>query len=215
MDMDSVFETPSLLFIEVTEYYADNHAGLFDAAMSGFMTEVDADPALDSEDVEVLVSLAVEWFAFDYVLPSGITPFHEFIQLNPEHFDEETLSLYREVAESQFVADFWLTEIDLDTGRMVLRPIHNDAEYLVVDKQAASIFGEAGALGIRLAMLAGKWVMPGSLVYYSELPADVLEEINNPLAFDSIALDEPRSFIEMVKDCFGPDSQDEVGVQVL
>ena len=192
----------SVDFMAVVEYFLDNEPGIFEDCLDEFMAKVSPDPGLDQEEAEILLSLAAEWFAFDYRLPNGLTPMQEFARSDPDGLGTRTLQTFDEAAATHVATDFWLKEIDLDDGWMVLQPLHGDSEYRLRDIQAAQIFGSVGAVGIRIARTGDEWVLPGGLVYFSAVPEVVLEEM-----VKTGALEEPRDFLDMVKECFGADNQ--------
>ena len=197
---------PALHFDQVIDYFFRSDEQTVERACDGFIAYVDPDPELDAQKERFLNGLMLEWFIFDYLLPSGLTPLEEYVQHNPEGRGGIALGRFKQAAQTQFCADFVIKEASASKSLLVLETLEGGEEYRVLEYAASQqLDGQPGILGMRLVQVDGDWLTAGNPVYY--FPVQPTDRMLAMMREESEG--ESRSFIDMVKTHFGVRDQRE------
>ncbi|MCL2631651.1 MAG: hypothetical protein FWD45_00945 [Coriobacteriia bacterium] len=195
-------QTLNSLFTTIIDFFGQRDASLSETVAGEFFDYVEPRASLDNEEFDRLVGLFNEWFLFDYVLPSGLTPLMEYLRDNPENLSQEQLMILEEVGASHFSSDFWLMGVDSDAGLVLLEPFHEEVTFEVFDSRASVDMADLkGALALRLVRVQDQWYPASTGIYFYETnpSSDLREMIRNAVGVG------PQPYIDLVKENFSTD----------
>ena len=129
-------------------------------AERGFKEFWENDIIPDRNDTE-LWQYYMEWIMFDFVLKNGRTFLIDYVLLNPDHLDQQTISQFKQIAETQNYSDYQI--FGIKRGEWInLEDIYTGKIYKVYDELGSKTILDEGTILARIARVDGKWYLVGA-----------------------------------------------------
>lgn len=178
---------PYLSYSLAIDYFAERNPKLIAHAFREFITQVD--PDIDEDDnlaEDMLQSLCLEWFLFDFKLEDGTTPLERLVEAAPAGITKKELDEFRQSAETHLSSTFLVVGVHPALSLVTLEDLSTGQRYPVTDASLShSLPDDGGIIGARLVYVDGTWYFPGNpAFYYPVVPTkrmlEMLRENANP-----------------------------------
>ena len=191
---------PELSYSIAIDYFIASNPGCISHAYREFLALVDPDVDEDDEQAEDLLhSLCLEWFLFDFKLENGKTPLEHLVADAPESISEKALDEFRQSAETHFSSTFLVAGAHPALSLVTLEDLSTGQRYPVTDTSLSRGLPDGGGIiGARLVNVDGAWYFPGNPVFF--LPVVPTDRMLKMIREDANPKEE---FIDLVRSHFG------------